>query len=155
MSQRPSPMCFVLVVSSPLVGWSWKMASWGLCPALDVFVSVWFGVPTVRLVVAKPGPAASLTDDLQLARLAWAAAVAHCGGAVGCGHWPGSLLGAGKVLLSLSQDLAVTPSTLSAVQSVSQPPGRIVYQPRQFQWINLPIIYEKAPQSKKMLYILS
>ena len=76
MSQRPSPMCFVLVVSSPLVGWSWKMASWGLCPALDVFVSVWFGVPTVLLVVAQPGPAASLTDDLQLARLARAAAVA-------------------------------------------------------------------------------
>ena len=46
--------------------------------ALDVFVSasVWFGVRTVRLVVAQPGPAASLTDDLQLARLARAAAVA-------------------------------------------------------------------------------
>ena len=47
-----------------------------LCTALEVFASVWFGVPAVRLVVAQCSPAASLTDDLQLARLARAAAVA-------------------------------------------------------------------------------
>ena len=41
-----------------------------LCTALEVFVSVWFGVPAVRLVVAQRSSAASLTDDLQLARLA-------------------------------------------------------------------------------------
>ena len=49
------------------------MVSWALhCYALDVFVSasVWFGVLAVRLVVAQPSLAASLTDDLQLARQA-------------------------------------------------------------------------------------
>ena len=79
MSQRPSPLFCVDIKSIGGQELENGMATWRagrLCTALEVFASVWFGVPAVRLVVAQCSPAASLTDDLQLARLARAAAVA-------------------------------------------------------------------------------
>ena len=89
--------CFALI-SSPLVGRSWRMGwrAGRLCTALEVFASVWFGVPAVRLVVAQCSPAASLTDDLQLARLARAAAVAAW-------DWGGVALSSVKIWRSYRQ----------------------------------------------------
>ena len=61
--------CVVLVSSQFLLGWGWEIARWALIP---LHACDWFGVPSVLFVTA-PGLArqlaASLTDDLQLARL--------------------------------------------------------------------------------------